>query len=129
MGTKQVFQEEAQVFSRSDSTKPDVITAGENAIVALYHDQAGNMLDVLRLQRFHRKVGKSTACVHPQMLPPTSAAAQFHSMRVYLQIQQWMGCGDRFQHEDWGWYEQGGKYLPVLTDKEAAPPELLDVVR
>ena len=39
-----------------------------------------------------------------------------------------MGHGDHVKPEDWGWYERGGKYLPGLTDKEAAPIELLEVV-
>jgi hypothetical protein len=33
----------------------------------------------------------SKTFVDPQALPPTSSAAKYHSMRVYLQVQQWMG--------------------------------------
>ena len=129
MLNNKVFQEQAEVFRDPNSTAADIIAAGENAIVSLYKGQPHDKLDFLRLQRFHQKVGSSTSCVQPEVLPPTSAAAKFHSMRVYLQVQQWMEPGEHMKPEDWGWYEQGGKYLPVLTDKEPAPIELLEVVR
>ena len=32
--------------------------------------------------------------VSPESLPPTSAAASFHSLRVYHQVQVWRGQDD-----------------------------------
>ena len=126
----QVFREQADVFRGTNRPKTDVTTAGETALVLLYRGQSGDKLDLLRLQRFHQKVDRSTSCVKPEVLPPASAAAKFHSMHVYLQVRQlWMGKGGLMKTEDWGWYEQDGKYHAVLTDKEAAPAELLEVVR
>jgi len=127
--TNQAFQEQADVFRNPNSTKQEIIAAGEDAIVTLYKGKPGDKLDFLKLQRFHQKVGSSTSCVKPEVLPPTSAAAKFHSMRVYLQVQQWIAPRDDMKPDDWGWYKKDGKYLPVLTDKEAAPKELLEVVR
>ncbi len=51
----------------------------------------GDTLDFLKLQRFLNKVGSSTSHVKLEALPPSSAAAKFHNMRVYLHVQQWMG--------------------------------------
>ena len=30
--------------------------------------------------------------------------------------------------EDWGWHVIGGRFMPIMTDQPAGPPELLDVV-
>lgn len=127
--TSEVFQEQAEVFVNPASTKSDIVAAGETAIVSFYKGQPSDKLDLLRLQRFHQKVGSSTSFVKPEVLPPTSAAAKFHSMRVYLQVQQWMGNGQNIKPEDWGWYIKASRYLPVLTDKAAAPVELLEFIR
>ena len=34
---------------------------------------------------------KSSKVVEPQTLPPTPAAAKFHSLRVYYQVNEWKG--------------------------------------
>ncbi len=124
MRTNQVLQVQADVFCDPDSTKTDETVAGEKAIVTIYKGLLGDILDFLKMQRFLNKVGSSTSHVKPEALPPSSAAAKFHSMPVKL----WMGYGDHMKPEDRGWYEKGGKYMPVLTDKEAAPKELLEVL-
>ena len=39
-----------------------------------------------------------------------------------------MGHQD-LQPEDWGWQQRGGKFVPILMDKEAVPANLLEMVR
>ena len=46
-------------------------------------------------------------------------------MRVYLQEQQWMENLSQLQPTEWGWYDKGGRYFPILTYKAAAPPNIL----
>ncbi len=121
MYTNQVFQEQANVFCDPDSTTTDVTVAGEKAIVTIYKSLLCDTLDFLKLQRFLNKVGSSTSHVKLEALNLSSAAAKFHSIRVYLQVQQCMGHRDHMKPEDWGWYEKGGKYLLVLTEKETTP--------
>ena len=125
--TNKDFMEQAKIFGKQSSTKTDIISAGEKAIVFVYKGKSDDELDFLRLKRFQQKVSSSRTCVKPGVLPPTSAAARYHSMRVYLQVQQWMG--NQMQPVEWGWCEKGGQYIPVLTDKAAAPPNLLKIVR
>ena len=60
-----LFRDKAEEFCKKDATVDDIIDAVEAALVRLYH-------------------------IRPQTLPPTSAAAIYHNMRVYLQIQQWL---------------------------------------
>ena len=47
----------------------------------------GDTLDTLRYQRFLAKVSSYATTVQIQTLPPTSAVAKYHSLRVYLQVQ------------------------------------------
>lgn len=127
--TNPVFQAKAGVFGDVNSTKEQVTAAGERATVTVYGVKGDDNLDFLRLQQFHQKVGSSTSSVKPEVLPPTLAAAKYHSMRVFLQVQQWMGNGEYFKPEEWGWLIHNGMYIPVLTDMEAVPVELLEVVQ
>ncbi|KAJ8391936.1 hypothetical protein AAFF_G00084070 [Aldrovandia affinis] len=62
------------------------------------------------------KVATSTSHVQPQSLPPTSAAAKYHSLRVHYQVQQWKGTVDELLPQEWGWKESdGGLSLSRLT--------------
>ena len=61
------------------------------------------------------KVAKSSTFVEPQTLPPTSAATQYHSLRVYFQIQAWRETVGHLKPEEWGWKLTDGQLLPVQT--------------
>ena len=118
----------SMVFNGPQASTADLIYAGEDALVALYKGRPGDKLDLLRLQKFHQKVIVSKSVVDPKVIPPTSASATYHSLRVYLQVQQWMGR-DHMNPEDWDWYGQGGHHFPRLTGKDPAPTDLLKMVR
>ena len=126
--TSAPFRGYAQVFDDPQASKADLISAGEDALVGLYKGRPGDKLDLLRLPKFHQKIIVSKYVVDPKVLPPTSASATYHSLRVYLQVQQWMGRY-HMNPKDWGWYGQGGHYFPSLTDKDPAPTDLLEMVR
>jgi hypothetical protein len=126
MCTNQVFQEQAEVFRKCKQHKTRGNRSRAQCYTLLIHKgKSGENLDFLRLHRFHQKVSGRKSCVHP----PTSAAAKFHSMHVYLQVQQWMSHREHMKPDHWGWYKQSGKYLPVPIGKEEAPKKLLEVVR
>jgi hypothetical protein len=82
------LREHAMVFSDVTSSKEQIATAGEKALVCLYHGNQDDSLNSLRHKRFCEKVTSSNTHIQPQSLPPTSAAAKFHSYRVFLQIQE-----------------------------------------
>lgn len=63
-----------------------------------------------------------------QTLPPTSAAAQYHSPHIYYQVQQWK-IESTLHADDWGWTVKNGKCEPNKTDLPCAPKELLEVIR
>ncbi len=101
MCTNQVLQEQADVFRNPDSNTTYVTVAGEKAIVTICKALLGDTLDFLKLQRFLNKVGSSTSYVKLEALFPSSAAAKFHNICVYLHVQQWMGHRDHMKPDDW----------------------------
>ena len=126
--TAPTFKQMAEAFSGKES-RDDILSAGETALCTLYGAQAGEGLDALRYRRFYEKVSKSSTTVQLRSLPPTSAAASYHSARVYLQVQQWMGKGDGMDPEEWGWLRVRNRLEPIMTDLPPAPEALLKVVR
>ena len=90
-----------------------MIDAGEKALVLVYNGMLTETLDSLRHKRFCEKVTSKTSHVKPQSLPPTSAAAKHHSLRVYLQVQEWKGSGAELYPRDWGWQECEEGFVPL----------------
>ncbi|KAJ8377274.1 hypothetical protein AAFF_G00261830 [Aldrovandia affinis] len=127
--TSSEFHEQATVFDTQSASTAEVVSAGENALLCLYNGKPGEGLDSLRHNRFCEKVATSTSHVQPQSLPPTSAAAKYHSLCVYYQVQQWKGTVDELLPQEWGWKESDGGLVPVQTDLPPAPLELLRVIR
>ena len=122
------FKKKAEIFCSSEATRQEVQHAGEAALVCLYGGSPDEELKRLRYRRFSEKVSTSTSPVQVQTLPPTSAAAQYHSARVYFQVQEWMdNC--HLNPEDWGWCNVRGTLQPKMTDLPPAPESLLKVIR
>ena len=75
------FQEQAKVSAVESATLKDISAAGEQVLVNVYNGTPGESLDSLRYKRFCKKVATNTMCyIHPQTLPPTSAAAKYHTL-------------------------------------------------
>ena len=85
------FREQASVFNRTNASREDIIEAGERALVSLLNGRRGEKLDYLRYRKYCEKLANRKVQVQPQNLPPTSAAAEKHSLRVYLQVRQLKG--------------------------------------
>jgi hypothetical protein len=77
-----------------------IISAGEKALVTVCHGNEGETLNTLRVRRFTQKVAESRSVVEPASLPPTSASARYHILRVYHQVQSWKG--EALPPEEWG---------------------------
>ncbi|CAG2248999.1 unnamed protein product [Mytilus edulis] len=96
------LQTQGEVFLMESMGKDDVCKAGVEALVNLY----GGM--------------------PVQTLPPTSDAAKFHSMRVYLQCQYWRGkTAEEMDPLKWGWTLKNEKLFPIEMTKQPAPEFLL----
>jgi hypothetical protein len=56
-------------------------------------------------------------------LPPSSAAAKFYVLWVYLQVQEWLF--NPLDPETYGWKKSNGRLIPVYTDRAIAPDNLI----
>ena len=78
-------------FNVLSADKFAIAKAGEELICQFYEKDADVPLNTLRYRIFQKKVAIATPAVAPEVLPPTSDAAVFHSYRTYLQTQVWKG--------------------------------------
>ena len=62
-----------------------------------------------------KMVATSKKGLQPERLPPTENAIKFHSFRVCLQIQQWLGVN--MDETLWGWKKEKDVLVPIKTDK------------
>ena len=121
------LRDSMDVFMRT-SPKEEVIKAGEDIIVHLYKGIPHEGLDFLRFRLFGRKTVFGTKVLQVQKLPPTSDAASLHSMRVYHQVQHWLG--NELDSCEWGWYASNENLLlPIKATLPPGPQELLKVIR
>lgn len=122
------FVNQAEIFMKNNMARDRIIAAGERAAVLLYKGADGESMDGLRYKRFCEKTTTSTSSVEPHSIPPTSAALKYHSLRVYYQVQEWLGV-DTLDPKEWGWKVCEERMVPLTTDLEPAPRELLEIIK
>lgn len=104
----------SQEFLQEYASKEDVIKAKrkqQSTCLAV-------RLQISRLRKLTTKTVKRHAVDKVRSLPPTSNAAMFHSMRVYLQYQYWKGIPivDLIPTK-WDWTFKTEKLLPTPVFK------------
>ena len=62
-----------------------------------------------------------------ESLPPTSAAAKYHSFKTYYAIQQWLG-NDEVISTEWGCHFRNGMLHPIAIDQPVATEKVLLIV-
>ena len=87
------FKENAHIFMLS-SNHEQIIAAGEGALVVLYGGKPHDTLNKFRHVKYMQKLATSRSSLQPNKLPPTSAAAKFHSFRTYFQVQEWRNANN-----------------------------------
>jgi 5'-3' exonuclease len=121
------FLKAAEVFCEPQADAVNICKSGQRALLLLYGADPNGDINQLRKERFHQKVAASSSFVHPKSLPPTAAAVEQHSLRVYNQVQEW-----KFRRTEplkWGWKLEGDRFLPCMTDADPAPPELMKIIK
>ena len=117
------------VFQRCDVSHDEIARAGELFLLKLYGaTDACNSLDKLRYVLYMKKISKASSTFQLQSLPPTSAAAKYHSYRAYYAVQEWLGNATDVMPTEWGWKLPGGVLSPVLTDRPVASESVLLIV-
>ena len=106
-----------------DTEWHDIHTAEKKMLVLLHNGQSSDTLDELTHHVFCKKIAVGSSCTQAESLPPTSAAARYHSEGVYCQVQQWMGKSS-LRASKWEWRIENSLCLPKMT----APEDLLNVI-
>lgn len=127
------FRTIAGIFSIKTSTVPQIVDAGIRAITILHNGKINESLDALRFEQFSKKVSTNKSAVLVNSLCPSAGAAKYHVLRVYFQVQQWLG-NRSLNPENFGWKRKSMindccKLVPITTDMDPAPPELLSKIR
>lgn len=92
----------AERFTSTSSTTPQIVEAGLRSLAMLYDGKIDESLDSLRFKQFSKKVATKTSAVLVNSLSPTTSAAKYHILRIYFQVQQWLGSSD-LNPENFGW--------------------------
>ncbi|CAB4039507.1 Hypothetical predicted protein [Paramuricea clavata] len=117
------IDEHMDIFLDVQAKKDAVIEAGIAIFQYIYHAPCTN-LGAIRYDMFSRKA--AAGLIKPEALPPTRGAAAQHSLRAYLQIQDWMLLKSMsLDPSDYGWTLGVHGYEPVPTLDPMAPDELL----
>ncbi len=105
------------IFSQADSTHDDIARVGESFLLKLYGAIRSESLDNHRYILYARSIRRAplSSGFKLESLPPTTAAAKFHSFRAYHTIQQWQG--HNLPPTEWGWHYREGLLVPIETDR------------
>ena len=77
-----------------------------------------------------RAAATSKTTLKPQALPPTESAAQYHFLRMHLQVIEWKTLMDvELDPLNWGWRLSNGSYEPIMSDINPAPENILNFIR
>ena len=115
-------------FQEEHASNDDIKVAGESLLLHFFKSKKCKSLDRLRYLSYMKKIAKKslTSNFELESLPPTSGAAKYHSFRVYLTVQPWLGViRDACL---WGWKKHEGKLLPTLMDTPIAPDSILKII-
>ena len=131
MESSEELQSLSEIFMCESATPEDISSAGERIFVIMYSGKNEETLNSLRYTRYLNLLATSKRTLRPEMLPPTDRAAHYHSLRVHLQILKWKDLNDirNDQAIDWGWKREKSHLMPVMTDKEPAPSDILKIIR
>ena len=70
----------------AETSNEAIVKAGEDVLVYLYNGSERDDLNSLCYKRFCEKVKSGSKAVEAKCLPPTTAGARYHSLRVFFQI-------------------------------------------
>ncbi|CAH2009827.1 unnamed protein product [Acanthoscelides obtectus] len=114
-------------FYEPDCLEDELLQCAETITLALYKDkEQSSSLGTFRYNLFSTNLAKAKKETPLECLPPTSPALLQHCKRVYYQIQVWLQ--HRLDPCLWGWTRQGNILIPIMSEADPAPKELLQKV-
>ena len=99
-----------------------------NIYILNIYNMPATSLSKQRLWRYNKQAKRGV--IRPASLPPTNGSAIQHSLRAYLQIQDWILLKSMSRDPRlYGWYVTStGQFEPIMTLDDIAPANLLRFV-
>ena len=119
-------QNSADIMNDPNAMKEEIGSAGIRLFVHLYgHKQT----DSLRYAKF-MEMASYGKTLEPERLPSTERAAFFHSLRVHHQVILWRELSNKeLDPLQWGWKLDGKILMPIMTDLDPAPDNMLKFIQ
>lgn len=87
-------------------------------------------LATIRKIKYQQMIISDRSKIDPSSLPPSPRAAFFHGLRTYHQVKVWRDLRqDDYMPLEWGWKLDSGYYFPIMTDQDAGPQDILQIIR
>ncbi|CAG9769268.1 unnamed protein product [Ceutorhynchus assimilis] len=115
----------AYLFQDQDALKHDLFEIGFEYILKWYGAKKVQKLNDCRYIMYTKVISrqKPGANFDLAVLPPTEKAAREHILRVYFQVQEWLGRN--MNSTNCGWKNEKEKSYPVKTTGDVAPNDIL----
>ena len=97
-------------------------------MAVMFGGKSIDSLAYLRYNHLSKQIVSAKSFVTPERLPPTESSTKYHCLRVYYQIMVWIGNDSDMNAVNWGWKLEDNLFVPVMTNKSAAPESLLQMV-
>lgn len=116
---------QAQKFYYANSSHDTLASAGKQIISKIY--SAESITEDMAELRFNLyKKTHMNPGFKLESLPPTSSAAKCHSLRAFLQVQQWFGRD--LNPTEYGWKCGTRGLRPILTEDKLIPDNLIKTI-
>ena len=87
-------------------------------------------LPQIRKRKYDEMIRTDRSKIDPSLLPPSPRAAYYHGLRVYHQIKVWKDLSEiDLEPKQWDWKLSNDMFIPIKTDNEPGPSDLLKIVR
>ena len=121
-----LLDDQLSVFLNAESTEEQIKQSGIEIFQYIY-GSLGTPLAKIRLHRYNKQ--SKAGVIRPEGLPPTDSAAAQHSLRAYLQLQDWLILQSMSRDPlNYGWIRDNQGYEPVVMTDPMAPDELLKFI-
>lgn len=121
--------EKMTLFNEKNADPDALADLGEAFLLKLYGARKGNeCINELRYIKFNQISARLALNkdFDIAVLPPTKAALRQHFLRVYYQVQEWIG--NKLNRLEWGWISKNSMLVPNTGVLEVAPEFIMNLI-
>lgn len=123
-----IIHQQLDVFLDPSSSNDQICKAGRNLFSYMYGAPSLSLSEI-RYNMYSKQT--SSGVLSPEKLPPTEGSSDEHSLRAYLQLQDWIVLKSMSRDPTkYGFaYDSTHGYQPVTTKQEWAPKYIRDLTK